>query len=439
MKDNIQELNRNKILASNVSMGVVFKFSGIIVSYLTVPVLLNYLGYEKYGVWMTIFSVLSWIYTFDVGIGNGLKIWLTEAIAKGDDETAKKLIATAYIIISVISVIFFSALALIILLAPVQSVINSSLFSENYLKVLVALNVAFFLSNFIISLYKQLLFSVHKSAIVTFSTVINQAIVLLLLVLLPYFFDSSLIAISLAYGFSNIVVSLYFSYSFFKDRKQLVPNRSDFDKKEVKRITGVGLEFFIIQLCAIVIFATDNMIISSLLGPAEVTNYSIVNKFYQAFLIMWYVTSAPLSSLYMDAYIKRDFAWISRTMKKLHYIYLVIILLVSSSYFWIGYVLELWIGEIVAIPDILIQIFIVFVAMRIYGDLNMSFLNAIGKLKLQVFLTSIGAAVNIPLSIYFVKVHAMGISGVILATCFSLVLVTIFMPLQVKYVLKKSS
>lgn len=50
------------------------KFGSFILSYISLPIALSYLGVNYYGVWIVIFSVVAWIYNFDIGIGLGLKI-----------------------------------------------------------------------------------------------------------------------------------------------------------------------------------------------------------------------------------------------------------------------------------------------------------------------------------------------------------------------------
>ena len=67
----------------------------------------------------------------------------------------------------------------------------------------------------------------------------------------------------------------------------------------------------------------------------------------------------------------------------------------------------------------------------------MYFLNGIGKIKLQLQLYVLGAIINIPISIYFVKYLDLGSSGVILGTTISIISMTIILPIQTFKILKK--
>lgn len=108
MKIDLSEKNINK----NIVLGVAYKPISMFLSYIYVPVALSFLGEEKYGVWATILSVLSWISLFDVGIGNGLRNKLAECFTNNDDEhSVKKYVSSAYIMLAII---VFSAMALFI-------------------------------------------------------------------------------------------------------------------------------------------------------------------------------------------------------------------------------------------------------------------------------------------------------------------------------------
>ena len=76
---------------------------GMVLSLIYTPMLLHYLGSEKYGLWATILSVISWINYFDVGIGNGLRNTVTANIEAGEYAEAKKNVSTAYVILSGVS------------------------------------------------------------------------------------------------------------------------------------------------------------------------------------------------------------------------------------------------------------------------------------------------------------------------------------------------
>lgn len=408
-------------------------------SYISIPIVLNYLGEKNYGVWITLFSILSWIYTFDVGVGNGLKIRLTEALSNKDDLLAKEYVSTAYILIFFISIILVLMGTIGIYSVTFSKYLDIDFLTEGYLQQVILISFIFTISNFVIGLYKQLLFSVHQSAFIALTNILLQSIVIISLLFAGHYFESSLLLVAFIYGIANLITGIVFSFLFFRKRTYLLPKLRHFNRCRVRDIAGLGIDFFIIQLSVIVIFTTDNLIITKLLGAESVTSYSVVYQLFQVFIVLWYIISAPLTPLYTDAYIKNDIHWIKNTIKRLNKLFVVIVVAVGIAVVVGEFVIGIWLGRILEFPNYLFLFFGVFVLIRIYGDLYMSFLNAIGKLKWQLYLSVFGALINIPLSILFVNTFNLGSSGVILATCVSLILLSILMPLQTYLELNKKS
>ena len=97
---------RLNILIKQFSSSFTFKILAMGLSYISIPLFLKYLGEKDYGIWMTIFSIVSWINTFDLGIGNGLKNKLTENYSKKNFQEMKEYIMTGYISLSFLALIF---------------------------------------------------------------------------------------------------------------------------------------------------------------------------------------------------------------------------------------------------------------------------------------------------------------------------------------------
>ena len=86
----------NSIIEKNVIASFVLNGGSILISFVLVPMTLGYLNEYEYGVWLTLNSILSWIYIFDIGLGNGLRNRLTEALARNDFKSAKIYVSTSF-------------------------------------------------------------------------------------------------------------------------------------------------------------------------------------------------------------------------------------------------------------------------------------------------------------------------------------------------------
>ena len=67
-----------------------------------VPLTLDYVDNECYGVWLALSSMVVWISFFDIGINNGLRNKLTAALAHNDYNLGRKYVSTTYAILFLI-------------------------------------------------------------------------------------------------------------------------------------------------------------------------------------------------------------------------------------------------------------------------------------------------------------------------------------------------
>ena len=89
----------------NILASIVLKVVNVGLNFIYIPLLLDYLGQDDYGVWLTISSTVTWFGFFDIGLGNGLRNKLAIALANNDYTLAKKYISTTYAVLSIIALV----------------------------------------------------------------------------------------------------------------------------------------------------------------------------------------------------------------------------------------------------------------------------------------------------------------------------------------------
>ena len=279
-------------------------------------------------------------------------------------------------------------------------------------------------------------YSIHESSVVGLTNLLYQLLIIVSIVVVKQFTHNSLIIVATIYGLSNLIIGLVYSFIFFKRYPYLTPKIALFDKNKTKDIMGIGLEFFIIQVSMIIIFTTDNIIITKLLGAKEVTSYNIMLRLFQVFITIFSFLLIPFWPLYTEAFTRKDKRWIKKTLRNFNLLFLVITLIVLIVLSKVDLLLNIWLGQELKYPKYLALFCALFVLIRIYGDIYMCFLNGISKIRLQLCLYLIGAIANIPLSIYFVKDWGLGSSGVLLATNICILPFIIVLPIQTYKILK---
>lgn len=102
---------RTRLVKKNILVSMLIKGWGSIVQFLLVPVTLGCLNQYEYGIWLTINSILVWIDSFDIGLGNGLRNNLAESLAKGDKNRGQQQVSTTFfmligLVIPVLGIVF---------------------------------------------------------------------------------------------------------------------------------------------------------------------------------------------------------------------------------------------------------------------------------------------------------------------------------------------
>lgn len=436
---NIKEINsssRNKMLKKNVSISFINKFVSILLSYLLVPLTINYLNQDVYGIWLTLLSILSWLGFSDIGLGNGLRNKLTECLSKNDIKNARKYVSTAYIAITVIAVTLLIPLLIIIPVINWCKILNTGTIIRNIdLIKLVYVTTCFFIVNFILSIINQVYYAYQKSMFVGFIQIITNIMILVGIIFLKGLNKKSIVYLALVYGGATLITNIFFSILFFSSNKQITPSIKEFSKNKVSDILTLGIKFFVIQIAALVIFTTDNIVITQVIGPQYVTKYNVVQKLFGALTMIHTILVTPLWSAYTEAYVKKDYKWIKRVINKLNILMLPIILGVFIIYFSFDFIVKIWIGQSIIIPKSLIILVAIYTLISIWNNVYSYLLNGIGFLKISFWICISIAILNVPLCIYFSKILRLGIDGVVIANILCLSIGSIIQPIQTYIIL----
>lgn len=401
-------------------------------SFLVIPLMIGYLGQEQFGVWSTLLTVMSWIVFFDLGVGNGLRNKVAESLAKNERTEAARYIASGYTLIGLIALAVWVIVTVTSYFIPWQTVFNTHAIPEATLRTTVQIAAFFIVLNFWIGLIGALLGAVQKTSLVALGQLITNLAVLGLVYVLTKTTDASISQLALVYGLSLVTANILLSLWFYRRHPELRPHPY-LDKRHVRPLLHVGLQFFTIQLAVLVIFTTDKMLITQLFGPQYVTQYEVVFKLFSVITFAHGLVSAPLWSAYTDAYHREDFVWIQKMLRK----QMAILAGIAPAIVLLGMVskpiIALWVGQELEVSSPLVIAMGLLVFVSIWNNVFGSILGGIGKIRLGSIYTIFTALLNIPLSYFMAVKLGLGIPGIVLGTITSISISAILSPLQVYF------
>jgi Na+-driven multidrug efflux pump len=160
-------------------------------------------------------------------------------------------------------------------------------------------------------------------------------------------------------------------------------------------------------------FSSSNLILAHLVNPQEVTTFNVAKKYFDLPLTYFMIILTPFWSAITEAYIKEDFIWIKRSMKKMqtfaiYFSVLLLFMLMSSNY-----IFKLWVSNKVVIPYSLSILLTIYNIGILFLTPFSHFINGVGKLNLGIRVIWIKIVLFLPVSLHFSKVY--GATGLLFA------------------------
>jgi O-antigen/teichoic acid export membrane protein len=419
-----------------IKRSVVIKLLVTLCSFISVPIMIAYLGKVQYGVWSTLLTIISWVTFFDLGIGNGLRNKIAESVALKKLSAAKIFISTCYSWVGVGCSVIFIILLPIFIYLPWQSIFNTTEIKNNILCASAVTVLSFVLFNFWLGLVNQVFGALQKSWLVSFSGLLSSAVSLIAVSVLAKTTSASIIYIAMTYGVSMTAGTVLLNVLLVKKFPELAPTLN-FDKQKFVPLLKTGLQFFGIQLAYIILYTTDKVIITNIFGPASVTSYDIVFKLFGSIIMIQGIITGPLWSAYTEAYLKSDYNWIRQTIKNQIIIFLFFAVATTILGFLSKPIISFWIGKDIEIPPYLIECAVIYTLVVLWLNIFAMFLNGVQKIKIQLYISLVGAILNIPVSILLAKYTDYGSAAVVFGTILVLLPVIIIVPYQSALIIKK--
>jgi O-antigen/teichoic acid export membrane protein len=289
----------------------------LLTGFVSVPLTVHYLGAERYGVWLTISSLLLWVALTDFGLaGNALVNVLSEAVGNDDRASARHYAASAFWALAAIALVIGVLFILAFPSIPWRAVFRvSDAVSTGELEVTCALVLTLFVANLPFSLLRSL-YNAHQDGYWANIWGIAYGVVSLLGLIVVTRFHGGLpqlvVAIS---GVPALVLVANAYHAFARRYRWLAPAPSAVRWTCIRRLLKLGGKYMIMQLASLGIYQSQAMIITQTLGPAQVVIFVVAYKVIALPVELVYMGTAPFIPAFGEAKARRDWNWIKGAYK----------------------------------------------------------------------------------------------------------------------------
>ncbi len=383
---------------------------------ITVPLSLDYLGVERFGLWMAITAILAMLNFADLGLGNGILNLVSHASGRDSSTEIRAAISSGFgllLLSGAILALLFSALAPAINWADLLG-LQSELARSEVGPVLLAL-VLCTAAGLPLAVTQKAQLGMQQGYWANLWETAGS-LAGMLGVILAIRLDGGLLWIALAFVGLPVLCRALNTLTFFVlQARHLAPTGRCFRLDTVQRLLSAGGLFFVLQLAVIIGFQSDNIVISRLLGAEAVSDYAVALKLYTLpamFLGMLVIAQWPA---YGEAKTRGDAEWIRHTFRRTLFRSLALTLPVAALLALVGGdLLRLWAGPGVEPSQGLLLGMSLWCVLLVAGNVISSLLNGLHVVRFQVICATLMASANIALSILLVQ--SIGVAGAIYGT-----------------------
>lgn len=422
----------------NIIASFFLKGMSIAISLIVVPLTINYLNPSRYGIWLTLSSIVGWFSFFDIGFGNGLRNKFAESIAKGEHEKARIYVSTTYAILSIIIAFVLIIFFCINPFLNWSKILNTPSGMSGELRLLALIVFVFFCLQFVLQLITTVMTANQQPAKASLFNFFGTLFSLAVIFILTKTTSGNLVYLGTVFSVAPVVVLTASSIWYYSNEyRRYAPSIKYVKFSFARDLMSLGLKFFIIQIAFVVLYETSNIIIAQLFGPAQVTPYNIAYKYFGIIPMVFGIILVPFWSAFTEAWSKKDIDWIESTMKRLKRIWLLTSVTALIMIIFSNFIYRIWVGKEIVVPISMSVTMAVYVVLNAWNGIFSNFLNGVGKIKLQLYLSLTGSLLNIPLAIYLGK--SLGIYGVVLSTTIISLMSAILLPIQFNKIIKNSA
>lgn len=330
---------RSIAVKKNIVGSLLLKCISILISLQVVPLTIDYVNPTRYGIWLTISSIIAWLSYFDLGFAHGFRNRFAEARAKGENGLAKEYVSTTYAVLFLLFFIVFLIAFVVNNFLDWGELLNIAPSYNKELQVVFGILACFFCLNIVASVFTTMLMADQKPALASLIQTGGQLLAFIAIYILTKTTMGSLVALAFVFSgipcFLLILLSVVLFYT--KKYKDIAPSIKSIRFSLTKNILGLGGQFFVITISALFIFQFINILISRIKGPEAVTQYNIAYKYFNVIGMVVVVVLTPFWSAFTNAYVQKDFVWMRNIVIKLERMWLltipVLIIMVSCADF----------------------------------------------------------------------------------------------------------
>lgn len=389
---------------------------GALVGLATVPIVLRYLGKERFGLWSTITTVVAWVALFDFGIANGLVNLVSRAHGRDDEAEAGRSVSTAFAILVAIAAVLAIGVAIAGPMVPWGSVLAvRGAVDAATVRWSVVAALAIFVVGMPLSIVPQIYAGYQRSYVSNALSLVGIAAGFVALVLAVRS-QATMPWIVVTFGVGALLASAAGLVYAFVRFQWVRPRLSLVSRGAARELLARSVPLFLFQIGALAVNETQTIILAHRCDLAVVADYSVVIRLYLVVMAVVQVTTSSFLPTFREAHERGDARWMRAAFRQFLRVRMGLAILSGTALAFGGNaLLRFWLrrNDVAFAPAVWLTVFVMVVAVT-WASAHSDLLSIMDRLWVLVALVLVNGAVTV--AVTYVLAPGLGVLGVLLAT-----------------------
>jgi len=313
-----RSLERYRRIALTTVSGISVRAVGSLLGLVTVPLVLSYLGKERFGLWAIITTLMAWVSLFDLGMANGLVNMLSAAHGRGEQEEAGRYLSTAFVALVIMALVLCLVIAFSIGAVPWGAVLGAKGVAD---EATIRWSVAAALTLFVMSLpfsVTQQVYAAYQRTYVWNGFLLAGTILGFLGLLLTIRLRVTMPVLILGCGLAGplATITAYF-YATGKAMPWLRPRLSKVSRTALRDLLSRSIPIFLFQVGSLVVNETQSILLAHRCDLSTVAAYSIGMRVYMLIIAVIQIGTNSFIPALREAFERGDRDWTTRAFARL--------------------------------------------------------------------------------------------------------------------------
>lgn len=389
-----------KTLVQNTAINYLSALVNIVVGLILLPFILHTIGKELYGIYLLVLVLAGYLSIMEIGVGTATVKYISQHLARDEQKEINKLFIN--------SILFYTLIGIIIcafLLLAAFFLLGFFKVPEEYLPIAKNALILAGLASLVVwplSLFGKIVAGMQRYIVTSGCTALfalGRLFVILFFLKRGY----GLLFLVIVYFLTQILLNLIFLVYAYCKLNFLRWDFSLISKKVYQKIFSFGWVLFVIQICGLLIYSTDKVIIGLFLPVASIALYEGAFRVHQGVRLINALTSSAAIPAISSLNARGSMEKIKMVfLKGSKYTAFLVLPLTVSVIIFARYIVTYWIGpgyDSVIFP---MQLFVSYLALNCSFALSGAVLVAINRMKYLLWYAVAGAIANLILSLILV-------------------------------------